>query len=288
MEGERWRFYTERNGLVNNFVTCISFSNQVWVGTKGGLSVLVVQLPTPSLQSSIETIGESGDQRNSSMEKLPDRYSSRIIFRASRSYLTDKWVTAVLAIDEEVWAGTTKGLYRRDAATDEFKFFSVVTDYVNTLAFSPDGRLLVGTRNGLWVIRGETSTHITDGLPNLNVRAIAVDRDTIWVGTPGGVARSDGIGIQQVFTMQPEVLLHDNVQSIAVVAEQVFFGTVAGLAVYEVEKDRWQKHTPYQDTKVLREDQARWMELDGHYLWVLNWSASPNGAILKFDRRTDT
>ena len=30
------------------------------------------------------------------------------------------------------------------------------------------------------------------------------------------------------------------------------------------------------------------MELDGHHLWVLNWAASPNGAILKFDRRTDT
>ena len=88
--------------------------------------------------------------------------------------------------------------------------------------------------------------------------------------------------------MQPDGLLHDNVQSIAVVDKQIFFGTVAGLAVYEIEEDRWEKHTPYHDAEILREDQIRWMELDGDYLWVLNWSASPNGAILKFDRRTDT
>ena len=291
LEGERWRFYTERHGLANNFITCISLANQVWVGTKGGLSVLMGEPPTSSPQS------EEDEQTRSIREST--RITANQIsvdsrgladgFHVSRQpYLTGKWVTAVLAIDEEVWTGTTEGLYRRDAATDKFEPFPIVTDYVNTLTFSPDGRLLVGTRNGLWIIRGGTSTHITDGLPNLNVRAVAVDGGTIWMGTPGGVARSDGIRVQQVFTMQPDGLLHDNVQSIAIVDKQLFFGTVAGIAVYEVEKNGWEKHTPYHDTEILREDQVRWMELDEHYLWALNWSASPNGAILKFDRRTDT
>jgi ligand-binding sensor domain-containing protein len=291
LEDERWRFYTERNGLANNFVTCVSPADKIWVATKGGLNVL--EPPISSLYSGIETVSESTNQQNSSIGNPPAPDSSRITFHASRSYLTGKWVTAVLAIDEEVWAGTTEGLYRKNAATDKFEPFPVVTNYVNTLVFNPDGRLLVGTRNGLWIIRPpfyppasggiRGVTHITDGLPNLNVRAIALDGETIWVGTPGGVARSDGIGVQQVFTMQPDGLLHDNVQSIAVVDKQVFFGAVAGLAVYEVEKDRWEKHTPYHDTEILREDQVRWIELDGHHLWALNWSASPNGAILKFD-----
>ena len=264
LEDGRWRFYTERNGLANNFVTCISLSNNVgiWVGTKDGLSVLM-KVPRPP-------------------------YSSRFAFHASRPYLTGKWVTAVLAIDEEVWAGTTEGLYRKNTATDKFEPFPIVTDYVNTLTFSPDKQLLVGTQNGLWIIQGETSTHISEGLPNLNVRAVAAEGGTIWVGTPGGVACSDETVVQRVFTMEPDGLLHDNVQSIAVVDTQIFFGTVAGLAVYEMEEDRWEKHTPYRNTEILREDEARWIELDGHHLWVLNWSASPNGAILKFDRRTDT
>ncbi|CAI8025970.1 Histidine kinase P4 [Geodia barretti] len=321
LEGERWRFYTQRNGLANNFVTCISLSNQVptrrgsstlfgsfrsnnvgvWVGTKGGLSVLMGESPPSSPQSGEDkqtrSIRES--TRITANQISVDSRGLADGFHVSRQpYLTGKWVTAVLAIDEEVWAGTTEGLYRKNAATDKFEPFPVVTDYVNTLVFNPDGRLLVGTRNGLWIIRPpfyppasggiRGVTHITDGLPNLNVRAIALDGETIWVGTPGGVARSDGIGVQQVFTMQPDGLLHDNIQSIAVVDKQVFFGTVAGLAVYEVEKDRWEKHTPYHDTEILREDQVRWIELDGHHLWALNWSASPNGAILKFDRRTNT
>ena len=307
LEDGRWRFYTERNGLANNFVTCISLSNHVstrrgsstlfgssqpnnvgiWVGTKSGLSVLVEQ-PSTDPQSGIGKNTESTGQQTSPIEKSSEPNSSPINVRASHSYLTGKWVTAVLAIDEEVWAGTTEGLYRKNAATDEFEPFPIVTDYVNTLTFSPDKRLLVGTRNGLWIIQGETSTHITEGLPNLNVRAVAIDGETIWVGTPGGVVRSDGVSVQRVFTMQPDGLLHDNVQSIAVIDKQIFFGTVAGLAVYEIEEDRWEKHTPYHDTEILREDEARWMELDGHHLWVLNWMASPNGAILKFDRRTDT
>ena len=322
LEGERWRFYTQRNGLANNFVTCISLSNQVptrrgssslfgsfrsnnvgiWVGTKGGLSVLMgesspsspqsgedKQIPTSrgSSQSGTRSIRES--TRITANQISVDSRGSVDGFHVSRQpYLTGKWVTAVLAIDEEVWAGTTEGLYRRDATTDKFEPFPIVTDYVNTLASSPDGRLFVGTRNGLWVIRGEMSTHITDGLPNPNVRAVALDGETIWVGTPGGVARSDGARVQRVFTMQPDGLLHDNIQSIAVVDKRIFFGTVAGIAIYEAENNQWGKHTPYHDTEILREDQARWMELDGHHLWVLNWSASPNGAILKFDRRTDT
>ena len=288
LAGKRWRFYTERNGLAHNFVTCVSVSNQIWVGTKGGLNVLMEEPPISSLQSGIETVSESTNQQNWSMEtpSIPD--SSHRTFHASRSYLTGKWVTAVLVINKEVWAGTTEGVYRRNAATDRFELFPVVTDYVNTLVFSPDGRLLVGTRNGLWIIHGETSTHIINGLPNPNVRAIAVDKETIWIGTPGGVARTDGARVQQIVTMQPDGLLHNNVQSITVVDKQVFFGTVAGLAVYEVENDRWDRHKPYHDTEVLREDEARWIELDGHHLWAINWSASPNGAILKFDRRTDT
>ena len=288
LAGKRWRFYTERNGLAHNFVTCVSVSNQIWVGTKGGLNVLMEEPPISSLQSGIETVSESTNQQNWSMEtpSIPD--SSHRTFHASRSYLTGKWVTAVLVINKEVWAGTPEGVYRRNAATDRFELFPVVTDYVNTLVFSPDGRLLVGTRNGLWIIHGETSTHIINGLPNPNVRAIAVDKETIWIGTPGGVARTDGARVQQIVTMQPDGLLHNNVQSITVVDKQVFFGTVAGLAVYEVENDRWDRHKPYHDTEVLREDEARWIELDGHHLWAINWSASPNGAILKFDRRTDT
>ena len=279
LTGKQWRFYTERHGLANNFVTCVSVSDKVWVATKGGLSSFI-RSETP--ETGIERISKSTNQQDS------PHVSSGITLHATRTYLTSEWVTAVLATGEEVWAGTAEGLYRRNPETDEFDPIPIVRDYVNTLVFSLDKRLLVGTRNGLWLIGDEMSSHITDSLPNLNVRAVAVDGETIWVGTPGGVARLEDLEVQQVFTMKPDGLLHDNVQSIAVADKQVFFGTVAGVAIYEVEKKLWEKHTPYYDTENLREDQIRWIELDGHHLWALNWSSSPNGAILKFDRRTET
>ena len=290
MEGKRWRFYTERNGMVNNFVTCVNaFGDRVWAATKGGLSVLQLTIENP--QQSIS------------------------------SYLEGKWVTAVLETGGEVWAGTTDGLYRRNTAKSEFESIPSVIDYVNTLAISPDGRLLVGTRNGLWVVDGVPKPlkgsnqrsmvhnqkannqsrsldpgliHITDGLPNLNVRAIAADEDAIWVGTPGGGVRlqltteSCQPTIQKIFKMQRDELLHDNIQGISVAREQVFFGTVAGLAVYHKETGQWAHHKPYYKTDILREAKVRWIELDGNYLWALHWADSPNGAILKFDRRTDT
>ena len=275
----QWRFYTERHGLANNFVTCISASDKVWVATRGGLSSFTRAI---SPESGIERISNSTNQQDS-----PD-VSAGITFHATRTYLTSKWVTAVLATGDEVWAGTAQGLYRKNPETDEFEPVPIVNDYVNTLGLSFDQRLLVGTRNGLWIIGDEKATHVTTGLPNLNVRAVTVEGESIWIGTPGGVARLEDLRIQQVFTMEAGGLLHDNVQSIAVANKQVFFGTVAGLAIYEVETNQWEKLTPYYDTKILREDQIRWIELDGHHLWVLNWSSSPNGAILKFDRRTDT
>lgn len=278
--GNQWGCYTERHGLANNYVTGISaVSDKVWVATKGGVSSFSI---AETQETRIECTGTSTPPQDA------PRVPSGITLHESQSYLTNKWVTAVLANGEEVWAGTTDGLYRTNDETGEFGPVPEVRDYVNTLATSADKHLLVGTRNGLWIIGNKKSSHITEGLPNLNVRTVAVDNGTIWVGTPGGAARLQDWSVNQVFTMQSSGLLHDNVQSITVVDRQVFFGTVAGLAIYKVEKNQWEQNKPYYDTEILKEDRIRWIELDGHHLWALNWSSSPNGAILKFDRRTET
>lgn len=278
--GKQWQFYTEGNGLANNFVTSISATpNKVWVATKGGLSSFA-KTQTP-------VIGIEASSKSTHQQDAPHA-SPRIILRDWHSHLTGKWMTAVLAMGEGVWAGTADGLYRRNLETGEFEPVPSVRGYVNTLAFSVDNQLLVGTRNGLWIIGNKKSSHITEGLPNLNVRAVAVDNGTIWVGTPGGVARLQDGSVNQVFRMQAGGLLHDNVQCIAVAGRQIFFGTAAGLAIYKVEKNQWEQYKPYYNTEILKEERIRWIELDGHYLWALNWSSSPNGAILKFDRRTDT
>ena len=256
-QGSRWRFYTQRNGLASDFVTGVSiFGERVWAATRNGLTVL--QLASDNRQSSV------------------------------RSYLKDMWVTSVLVVGTNIWAGTTEGLYQGSSNTVAFEPYPVIQDYVNTLMEGSNGELLVGTRNGLWAIEDDAPRHITVGLPNLNVRSIAVDVAT-WVGTPSGVGRFQAnFTTQEIITMQPDGLLHNNVQSIVVAGDRVFFGTVAGLAVWNKSTDRWTHRKPYYSTNIMREEHIRWMAKDGNHLWVLNWSASPNGAILKFDRRTDT
>lgn len=248
----RWRFYTKASGLVDNFVTCVSMSgDDVWAATRGGLSVLNA--------------------------------------RGWHTYLQNEWVTATLATSSDIWAGTTKGLYRRSLTKDQFEPFPSITSYVNTLAIGQNGRLLVGTQEGLWVVGRDSLSQVKDGLPNPNVRAVVADGEHIWVGTPQGCARLAGEGDDiQIFTMGQTGLLHDNIQSISVVSGKVFFGTVAGVAIYDRQEDQWESHRPYHNTQILREDGIEWIGLDGDYLWAINWSASPHGSILKFDKRTDT
>lgn len=258
-QDNRWRFYTQRNGLTNDFVTDVNiFEEHVWVATRSGLTVL--QLATDNRQQSV------------------------------RSYLKDRWVTSVLAVGMNIWVGTAEGLYRKTSETEAFEPYQTIGDYVNTLVQGSNGELLVGTQNGLWVIEGDAAVHIIVGLPNLNVRSIVVDdNDVTWVGTPGGVGRfENNFTVRQIVTMQPDGLLHNNVRGIALADNRVFFGTVAGLAVLDKSTDQWKYHKPYYATDIMREEHIKWIAKDGDSLWVLNWSASPNGAILKFDRQTNT
>ena len=255
--GSRWRFFTRRHGLTNDFVTDVKiFEEQVWVATRNGLTLL--QLTTENHQPRVE------------------------------SYLPDRWVTSTLKLGKELWAGTTAGLYRKSSVTEGFKLYLQIDDHVNTLAQGAQGELIVGARNGLWVIRDNTALHVTEGLPNLNVRSIVTDNNATWVGTPGGVGLyENNFKEPRIFTMESDGLLHNNVRSIVLGGAQVFFGTEAGLAIRDKATGGWTHHKPYYGVDILREDGIRWMAIDGNYLWVLNWSASPNGAILKFDRRTD-
>ena len=258
IQDNRWRFFTQRNGLTDDFVTNVSiFQGEVWAATRSGLNVL---------------------------QLTPENHQPRV-----KSHLEDWWVTSTLRLGKDLWAGTTAGLYRKASETEAFEPYPTIRDYVNTLAQGSNGELLVGTRNGLWVIKDNTPLHITEGLPNPNVRSIVVDNDVMWIGTPGGVGRfEDNLKVQQILTMESEGLLHNNVRSIAIGGNRVFFGTVAGLTILDESTGRWDRHKPYHGVDILQEDDIRWMAKDGDYFWVLNWSASPNGAILRFDRRTDT
>jgi ligand-binding sensor domain-containing protein len=245
----KWRFYTVAQGLADNFVNCVSVAgDDVWIATRGGLNLL-----------------RTG--------KL-------------HTYLEGECVTAVISTGADVWAGTTHGLYRKNSDQDQFDRFPSVECYVNTLAINQNDQVLAGSREGLWIVDtkatglGSPPGHI---LPDSNVRAIAADDDYIWIGTPQGIAQHPASSIQH-----PASSIEYPVSSISMAGDKVFLGTVAGLVIYNRKADQWETHKAYHRTQILREDNINWIELDGRYLWALNWSASQNGAILRFDTHTDT
>lgn len=152
-------------GLVNNHVYALGVSgDELLVGTLGGLSM----------------IGPG---------EIPVNYTS------GASGLKHNWVTAVVSVGEEWMVGTygagVLGLDRNG----HFRSYDTAT---GDLVVNPNAMLatpmhvLAGTLGkGLYVYDRETQhwTALRDGLPSLNVTALARSGETIYIGTDNGLVR---------------------------------------------------------------------------------------------------
>jgi len=102
---------------------------------------------------------------------------------------------------------------------------------VSAIARGADGRLWLGTNNGLAVVRGTTVERVVaDGLPDRRVRALMFDRTgRLWVGTVSGVALvdKDRVGVPA----GTEALASDHVRALLEDADgTIWIGTAdAGL-----------------------------------------------------------
>lgn len=154
-------------GLVNNHVYALGVDGaDLLAGTLGGLSLLTE-----------ETV-----RRN---------------FTTANSGLQHNWITSLAQTDDGWLIGTYgAGVLKmgRDGAitaTDATRRGVVV----NPLAiFAGRGLTLAGTlRNGLLVgdATGTRWRTVTDGLPSLNVTAVAADHGVVYVGTEAGLVKID-------------------------------------------------------------------------------------------------
>jgi len=90
------------------------------------------------------------------------------------------------------WMGGTNGIQvhsGHDAKSNMTSFnIELPNLYVHAIAEAPDGKIWVGTEQGLAKYDGSTWTKITTGLPNLFVTAIAFDKNgSAWIGTKQGI-----------------------------------------------------------------------------------------------------
>lgn len=152
-------------GLVNNHVYTLGVSgDELLVGTLGGISM----------------IGPG---------EIPVNYTS------GTSGLKHNWVTAVVSAGEEWMVGTYgAGVLGLDRVGHFRSFDTATGDIVvnpNAMLVTPK-HVLAGTLGkGLYVFDRETQrwTVLRDGLPSLNVTALARSSETIYVGTDNGLVR---------------------------------------------------------------------------------------------------
>ncbi len=117
-------------------------------------------------------------------------------------FVSDIGVFDMLLYGSEVWIATDRGLCRYNPAQNIAKMYvhneadtmSISQNYVNTLAVSPDKRLIAGTLQGLNVYNqiNDNFERIHQSYPeqpgsinNNFINKIYVDGERIWIGTEG-------------------------------------------------------------------------------------------------------
>jgi ligand-binding sensor domain-containing protein len=153
-------------GLVSNHVYTLAASGgRLLAGTLGGLSIL-----------------EDGQVMAN--------------FTTSNSGLKRNWITAIVPVGNDDWfVGTYgAGILRFDSSGHWQTFEGATGPFeVNPNALLAEGRrVYAGTRgHGLMVYERERErwTRVADGLPSMNVTALAVHGDSVYVGTDNGMVR---------------------------------------------------------------------------------------------------
>src|SRR5574344_2635983 len=119
---------------------------------------------------------------------------------------TNDWIISCMALDNEIlWIGTNKGLYRYDHYGRNIKRYSydvndnssISTSYITDIKFTPEGKMLVATMNGInyYVKSSDNFIHIKQDNEfkehslNCNIiNCIFTEGNRIWIGTEiGGI-----------------------------------------------------------------------------------------------------
>jgi ligand-binding sensor domain-containing protein len=91
------------------------------------------------------------------------------------------------------WMGGTSGIqvHTGHEAKDGFTYYNseLADSVIHVITEAPDGTIWVGTEKGLSVFDGTSWTTHNEGLPDLEVTAIAFDKNavSVWVGTKEGI-----------------------------------------------------------------------------------------------------
>ncbi len=271
---DRWTFFTTKDGLVHNFVTCIAleFENRgtentfsrLWIGTRAGLSTY--------------------EPRNQRWNTHPSELQ------------ISGWINDIKLDNDFAWIATADGLIYHNLSTEVLGKLTekdgLPSDVINTVAIGRDS-IWIGTVSGLARLdKSFTTPHVSRFTLHNNAREIVVDgNDTIWVGTPSGLVKyniAEDAWTHYTRGNTNEGLTSDNVKTISINGEKIWIGTTAGVSCLDKKTGKWSKHVAATTTEVLRSNWVSKLAEDGEGLWFGNWKDSTEGAIVRYNRLTET
>ncbi|MEM7039715.1 MAG: histidine kinase dimerization/phospho-acceptor domain-containing protein, partial [Bacteroidota bacterium] len=199
--------------------------------------------------------------------------------------------------DGNIWLATEKdGVIKFDGekTVQYTEDDGLVSNQVMNIAKDLNGNVWFGTYEGLCMYKGGGFCHLgkKQGLPSKAVYLLTVDNNGyLWAGTEKGVSRiildekSDPVNIRIYGTEEgfkgPDCALNAIYKA---PDGRLWFGTGAGLTIYDAGEDRPQSHLPIVNLtslKVFLED-VDWISKDVDT--VNAWNALPKGLELPFDQ----
>lgn len=213
--------YHEADGLPDNNIKSllVDFENNLWIGTFGhGLvevpySVFRFYTPTNGLikpevncivKDKLGAFWLGNDDGITRFRK--DGSEKARFYNKNNGFISAK--VNCLSTDSRgmIWIGTDgEGIFRLDPATEKFenisKQFHLGSMIVNTITVPPDGRVLIGTTDGLYVYKMAENSFAyyttMEGLLHNNIQQLYTDLDSnVWFsssGTPPYILKDDEI-----------------------------------------------------------------------------------------------
>jgi len=279
-KSKTWRFYGNREGLSDLFVTALAYNGSIWAGTSHGLFRF--------------------------NEKLK-KWENATALLAPECQWCDQPITDLAFDKTRLWIGTENGIYVCAPTEDKNimnyhfsmthygKSEGLSDDHVNAIIVADNGVVYVGTQNGLSAYKDgiwktmplNEKSEYYELSSSQNVRTLASDNGILWIGTLTDLIKCDLSNDQCSKVSINDGLSRYNVRSICVADDSLWVGTSAGLLQFKngslVDEYRASLvREPFVEPSISN------IEFDGDYVWFSNWSSSPNGAIIRYDRETKT
>ncbi len=220
-DGRRFRYLTEKDGLVNDYVNCLALDEKrelLWCGTRGGISIyngrgffnITESSENALINNEVQHIiqDRSGNIWVATYGGLVKFFEGTMRdFDEEEGLYYKKLNTLAEDGDGDIWIGTFGGgLFRFDMRNDSMPIGLVAdntvlsSNNIYSLVFPDDSTLLVATDKGFDRITLDSSKGIsrirnydrTDGFRGLEnqLNATCLDpQGNVWFGTVGGLTR---------------------------------------------------------------------------------------------------